>query len=122
MTTSVATAIASTAGTKTPATLSTCRCTGAFDPCAAATCRTMPASSVAWPTAIASHSSGPSSLTVPANTWPPGRFATGSDSPVSIDSFTAEVPESTRPSTGTASPARTRKRSPRFSSASGTVW
>ena len=62
----VATAITSTAGTNHAATRSTSRCTGAFEPCAAATWRTMPASSVACPTAVASQRERPCALTVPA--------------------------------------------------------
>src|SRR5262249_15516764 len=84
------------------------RCTGAFDPCAAATWRTMPARSVAWPTAVASQRSGPCSFTVPASTRSPGFFSTGRLSPVSIDSLTVDSPVSTRPSTGIVAPARYR--------------
>ena len=80
----------------------------------------MPASKVAWPVAVARHSSGPSTLSVPARTRSPGAFATGWLSPVSIASSADDVPRSTRPSTGTVSPAATRKRSPGFSSAIAT--
>ena len=112
--------MASTAGTNRADTRSASRCTGAFDPCAAATCRTIAASSVDAPTAVASQRSGPDSLTVPASTASPGAFATGSLSPVSIASFTDDSPASTRPSTATLSPARTTKTSPTRTDASGT--
>ena len=46
----------------------------------------------------------PVPLTVPPITRSPGRFVTGIDSPVTIDSSTALCPSSTTPSTGTASP------------------
>ena len=39
----------------------------------------------------------------------PASFSTGSDSPVSIDSSTAEAPSITIPSTGTRSPGRTQE-------------
>ena len=42
----------------------------------------------------------------------PGPFWTGIASPVSIDSFTADAPSTTTPSSGTFSPGRTRTRSP----------
>ncbi len=41
-------------------------------------------------------------------------WSTGFDSPVSIDSSTPDSPSTTRPSTGTVSPGRTRTRSPRL--------
>ncbi len=50
----------------------------------------------------------------------PGRFATGSDSPVSIDSSTCDAPSTTSPSTGTFPPGRTTTRSPTRTSAVGT--
>ncbi len=43
----------------------------------------------------------------------PGPFSAGMGSPVTIDSSTALRPSSTTPSTGTFSPGRTRRRSPR---------
>ena len=62
----VTTAIATTTGTKMPDTRSAMRWIGAFDPCASATSRTMPASSVPLPTPVASHVTRPSWLSVPA--------------------------------------------------------
>ncbi len=46
-------------------------------------------------------------FTLPPNTIDPGAFSTGSDSPVSIDSSTADAPSTTSPSTGIRSPGRT---------------
>ena len=64
--TNVTTAIATTIGTNTPETRSARRWIGAFEPCASATSRTMPASSVFDPTPVATATSIPSWLTVPA--------------------------------------------------------
>ena len=49
---------------------------------------------------------------LPPTTGSPGRLSTGSGSPVSIDSSTADSPSATRPSTGMRSPGRTATRSP----------
>lgn len=51
-------------------------------------------------------------LTVPAVTMFPSRLSTGTDSPVSIDSSTDELPARTSPSTGTRPPGLTRISSP----------
>ena len=64
---------------------------------------------------VGAHRGGPHGehalgLTVAAATSSPGPLSTGTDSPVSIDSSTAEVPSTTTPSTGTFSPGRTRTR------------
>ena len=72
--TNVDAAMASTAGTNRAETRSARRCTGAFEPCAAATWRTIAASSVDAPTAVASQRSGPDSFTVPASTAIARRF------------------------------------------------
>jgi len=50
----------------------------------------------------------------------PGCLSTGRLSPVSMDSSTDERPSSTRPSTGTFSPGRTRIVSPGCTSSTGT--
>ncbi len=50
----------------------------------------------------------------------PGPFPTGMDSPVSMDSSTAERPSVTTPSTGIFSPGRTITRSPTSTSSTGT--
>ena len=76
--TNVIAAIAMTTGTKTAETRSTSRWIGAFDPCASATSRTIPASSVCAPTPTATATSLPSWFTVPAKTLSPGCFTTGS--------------------------------------------
>ncbi len=49
----------------------------------------------------------------------PGFFSTGIDSPVSIDSSTAERPSITTPSTGIFSPGRTMTTSPTITSSTG---
>ena len=54
----------------------------------------------------------PLALIVPPMTRASLSLVTGMDSPVTIDSSSAERPSSTTPSTGTFSPGRTRKRSP----------
>ena len=51
----------------------------------------------------------------------PGPTSTGTDSPVSIEASTADVPLSTTPSVATFSPGRTTNRSPTRSSATGTL-
>ena len=68
--------------------------------------------SVSLPTLLAVIVSAPVPLMVPPMTAAPGDFSTGIDSPVIIDSSTALAPSVTVPSTGTASPGRTRRRSP----------
>ncbi len=113
-------AITTTTGTKMPLTRSARRWMGAFDPCASATRRTMPASSVELPTPVASHVSMPSWLSVPANTLAPAVFAKARLSPVSMLSSTLELPSRTTPSTGMLSPARTTSRSPVTTCDSGT--
>ena len=111
-----------TAGTNTADTLSASCCTGAFEPWASATRRTIPASIVSRPTPVARQRSRPSPLTVAANTFAPARFATGMLSPVSIDSFTLDSPSSTSPSTGTLSPGRTTNTSPGCTCSTGTSF
>jgi hypothetical protein len=64
--------------------------------------------------------SAPWALMVAPATWSPGCLSTGTDSPVSIDSSTAEVPSSTVPSTGIFSPGRTRSLSPADTCSTGT--
>lgn len=63
----------------------------------------------------------PSRVMVPAKTGSPGSFSTGSDSPVSGDSSTAEPPSTTLPSTGMRSPGRTTTTSPTTTSEARTV-
>ena len=56
----------------------------------------------------------------PADDESPADFDTGTDSPVSRDSSTAEAPSRTSPSAGTFSPGLTTTTSPGWSSSSGT--
>ena len=114
------TATLTTAGTNQPETRSASPCTGARLRCASATVCTMRASSVSAPTWSARITNPPVPLSVPPITASPGSFATGCDSPVTMDSSTRARPSSTTPSTGTFSPGRTRRRSPARRSASGT--
>jgi hypothetical protein len=116
----VTAATATTVGTKYADTRSASRWMGARLRCASPTMRTMPASSVSAPTRRASMTRDPVPLTVPPVTVAPGVFSTGIDSPVSIDSSTELRPSTTRPSTGTFSPGRTRRWSPGFTCSRGT--
>ena len=117
---SVTSATTITAGTNTAETLSASCWTGAFDPWASATRRTIPASMVSRPTPVARQRRRPSPFTVAANTLAPARFATGMLSPVSIDSLALDSPSSTTPSTGMLSPGRTTNTSPGFTRSTGT--
>ena len=75
---------------------------------------------VSRPTRVAVNRKLPVAFTLPPNTGSPGALSTGSDSPVSIDSSTADVPSTTSPSTAIRSPGRTMTMSPRCTSATGT--
>ena len=101
-----------TAGTNQPVTRSARRWIGAFEPCARSTRLTIWARVVSRPTRSARMTNEPLAFIVAPMTRSPAAFSTGSDSPVSIDSSTAEAPSMTTPSTGTRSPGRTRTRSP----------
>jgi len=81
---------------------------------------TMRASSVSAPTRSARITTVPVPLMVAPMIRSRACFGTGIGSPVTIDSSTAVSPSSTTPSTGTASPGRTRNRSPTWTSSSGT--
>ena len=74
----VSTAMPTTTGTKTRATRSTTRCTGALEPCACCTMRMICASMVCWPTCRAFMRRLPWLTTVPAH----GRPAVSSPAPV----------------------------------------
>ena len=113
----VSKAMTQTTGTKIAEMRSASRCTGAFDPCASATSRMMPANSVCSPTPVARQRSMPSALAVAAKTLSPGRLATGRLSPVNIASLMLDAPSRISPSTGTLSPGRTMKTSPGISCA-----
>ena len=120
-TTKVTAAMASTTGTNTPATLSARRAMGALVALASSTRRMIRARSVSAPTRVARKVKEPVRLTVAALTVSPMRFSTGMDSPVSALSSTAEEPSSTTPSTGIASPGRTRMVWPSWMSSAFTV-
>ena len=79
------------------------------------------ASWVSAPTRVASTTRRPPALTVAPVTGSPTATSTGTDSPVSMEASTADEPSTTVPSVAIFSPGRTRKRSPTFSSATGTV-
>ena len=116
----VTAAIAMTTGTKTPAILSAIRSMGAFVLVASSTRRMMPASVVSSPTEVASMANQPLVEVVAPVTRSPTFFSTGTGSPVMADSSRAADPSTTRPSTGTDSPARTTTRSPTRTSSVGT--
>ena len=115
----VSAAMTTTIGTNTADTRSARRWMGAFDPCASATSRTIPASSVVLPTPVASQRNIPSWFNVPANSCAPDAFGTARLSPVSMLSSTLERPSRTTPSTGTLSPARMTRWSPMTTAESG---
>ena len=119
-TASVPIATRMTTGTKMPEIRSARRCTGAFEPCASATSRAICASAVSLPTFVASTTSRPEVFTVAPNTVSPTLTSTGTGSPVSIDTSTADAPSTTRPSVAIFSPGRTTKRSPTASASIGT--
>jgi hypothetical protein len=116
----VTNAIAITAGTNQPATLSASRWIGARVRCAWLTICTICASMVSLPTRSARITRDPLPFMVAPITREAAVFSTGADSPVIMDSSTALSPSSTMPSTGIFSPGRTRSRSPGFTSSSGT--
>ena len=116
----VATAMASTAGTKYPEITSASRWIGAFEPCASPTWRMMAASWVSAPTPVARRRSTPCRLRVAAYTGLSTPLLTGALSPVSRLSSTLPWPSITTPSTGALSPSRTHTTSPTRTSATGT--
>ncbi|MNV18330.1 hypothetical protein D3C71_1091520 [compost metagenome] len=113
----VNTAIDNTASTNQYATVSAMRCIGARERCACATNCTICASMLSSPRRSARTTRLPVPLSVAPITASPTAFATGTGSPVSIDSSMEERPSTTVPSTGTFSPGRTRTRSPGCSAA-----
>ena len=72
------------------------------------------------PTRVARQRRRPETSVVAAETAAPGAFATGTLSPVSVDSSAAPSPSSTTPSTGTAIPRRTTNKSPTRTCPTGT--
>ncbi len=109
----------STTGTNTAETWSTSRWIGALAACASSTRRMICASTDSLPTAVTRITTRPSPLMVPPVSLSPSAFATGSGSPVSMDSSTCVWPCATTPSAGTRSPGRTTSRSPASTSATG---
>ena len=112
--------MATTTGTKTPATRSASAWIGARLRCAFATRATMRASVVSAPTRSARMTRLPDLLSVPPVSGSPGAFSTGMGSPVIMLSSTVALPSVTTPSTGTLSPGRTRSRSPGRTASRGT--
>ena len=77
-------------------------------------------SNVSSPTLVAAMRTAPLTDTVPAYTASPGDFTAGTDSPVSIDSSTSQVPLVTTPSTANRSPVLTNTVSPGLTWSIGT--
>ena len=109
---SVPTESAMTIGTKNPEIRSASRWTWALPFWASSTRRAIWASCVSAPTRVARTTSRPPAFTVAPTTVSPRPTSTGTDSPVSIDASTADVPSSTTPSVAIFSPGRTTNRSP----------
>ena len=80
------------------------RAMGARRPCASRTRRTICWSAVSAPTRVARNENAPVVFIVAPYTADPAVLSTGIDSPVSIDSSTADAPAITSPSTGNRSP------------------
>ena len=95
---------------------------GARDRRAFDTIATICASTVSDPTLAASITREPFLLIVAPVTASPGPFSTGIDSPVNMLSSSEDRPSITVPSTGTASPGRTRSRSPAMMFSSGASY
>jgi hypothetical protein len=83
------------------------RAMGALEFCASCTILTICARAVSLPTFMARNLNAPVLFNVAPMTSSPFFLETGSDSPVSMDSSTAELPSTMTPSTGTFSPGRT---------------
>ena len=120
-TTDVNAATPITIGTKMPATVSASFCTGALVACASSTRWTICARAVSVPTRVALTRRFPCWLIVAPKTSSPAPLSTGSDSPVSMLSSSDDVPSTIVPSVGIFSPGRTTMRSPRCSSATGSM-
>ena len=71
------------------------------------------------PTRLARTTRRPPALTVAPTTLSPVPTSTGTDSPVSMDASTAEVPDTTTPSVAIFSPGRTTNSSPAASWSAG---
>ena len=101
-----------TTGTNTDATLSAMLATGALVLRAISIMRAIWNRTVSSPVFSALTWRLPPPLTVAPYTRSPTFLSTGMLSPVSMDSFTAELPETTVPSVGMRSPGRTSITSP----------
>ena len=110
--TRVSSATTTTTGTNTCEMRSTSRSTGALPAWASRTSLPICASVVSEPMRVASTTRRPDVFRVAPVTGDPSSTSTGTDSPVSMDSSTAECPAITRPSVATFSPGRTTNRSP----------
>ena len=117
---SVRAAMIITTGTNTCEIWSTRRWTGAFLDWASVTSLAIWASVVFSPVRVTSTSRRPEVFMVAPVTFEPAVTSTGMDSPVSIDSSTAEDPSVTRPSVAIFSPGRTTNTSPTCSWPIGT--
>src|SRR5699024_9542257 len=89
------TAIAMTVGTNTPEIRSARRWTAALPVWASSTSLAICASWVSDPTRVARMTRRPPALTVAPVTGSPATTSTGTDSPVSIEASTADVPDTT---------------------------
>ena len=105
-------AMPTTTGTKTPATLSAKRAMSAFVPCASSSARTMSPSAVSPPVAVARYSNPPSTTALPARTPSPAVLASAALSPVRCASSVKPAPVVTTPSTPMRSPTRASRTSP----------
>ena len=111
-TSTVAAAIAITAGTNHKVIRSTNPWIGSLAPWASSTMRIICARVVSAPTRVARNCRLPAPLTVPPVTVSPAPFSAGIGSPVSMLSSTRLVPSMTSPSTAMRSPGRTMTMSP----------
>ncbi|MNW55244.1 hypothetical protein D3C74_328920 [compost metagenome] len=116
---SVRAATTITTGTNTPEILSARRCTSALPVWASSTSRAICASCVSDPIRVARTTSRPPAFVVAPVTVSPAETSTGTDSPVSMDSSTADVPVTTTPSVAIFSPGRTTNSSPTCRSSTG---
>ena len=113
-------AMAMTAGTNTPDTLSATLAMGALVAAASLTIRMIWERVVSSPTRVARQRIKPDWFTVAPETVSPSALSTGMLSPVRAASFTALLPSTTTPSTGMFSPGRTTKMSPCRTCSTGT--
>ncbi len=91
-----------------------------FESCASSTSSMIFPKVVSSPTLSATIRSVPFSKIVPAYTFEPGTFSTGTASPVMLASFAWPSPAWTTPSTGTFAPVFTSNTSPTSTSSTST--